>query len=384
MIQKPKIKTKRALFSSGPCAKYPGWDINNLDTTILGRSHRAKQPKNFIEYSINLTAELLELPKDYKVAIVPASDTGAFELAMWNLLGSRPIDVFAWESFGKGWVTDIINQLNLSNVNKIEAEYGFLPDLSKANPKNDIVFTLNGTTSGVKVPDLNWIDNNREGLTLCDATSGLFAQNVDWSKLDVTTFSWQKVLGGEAQHGMIILSPRAIDRINTYNPDWPMPKIFRIKKSGKVDESIFTGSTINTPSLMCVADYVSALEWAKKSGGLKKLIEIANSNLDIISQWVEKNNWISFLAQDKETISNTSVCLEFASKSPDGDDLDTAALSKDIQKILEEEQIGYDIGAYRDAPPGLRIWVGATVEPQDVSILLEWIEWAYFSIIQQQ
>ena len=384
MIQKPKIKTNRALFSSGPCAKYPGWDINNLDTTILGRSHRAKQPKNFIEYSINLTAELLELPKDYRVAIVPASDTGAFELAMWNLLGSRPIDVFAWESFGKGWVTDIINQLNLSNVNKIEAEYGFLPDLSKANPKNDIVFTLNGTTSGVKVPDLNWIDNNREGLTLCDATSGLFAQNVDWSKLDVTTFSWQKVLGGEAQHGMIILSPRAIDRINTYNPDWPMPKIFRIKKSGKVDESIFTGSTINTPSLMCVADYVSALEWAKKSGGLKKLIEIANSNLDIISQWVEKNNWISFLAQDKETISNTSVCLEFASKSPDGDDLDTAALSKDIQKILEEEQIGYDIGAYRDAPPGLRIWVGATVEPQDVSILLEWIEWAYFSIIQQQ
>jgi len=384
MIQKPKIKTNRALFSSGPCAKYPGWDINNLDTTILGRSHRAKQPKNFIEYSINLTAELLELPKDYKVAIVPASDTGAFELAMWNLLGKRPIDVFAWESFGKGWVTDIINQLNLSNVNKIEAEYGFLPDLSKANPKNDIVFTLNGTTSGVKVPDLNWIDNNREGLTLCDATSGLFAQNVDWSKLDVTTFSWQKVLGGEAQHGMIILSPRAIDRINTYNPDWPMPKIFRIKKSGKVDESIFTGSTINTPSLMCVADYVSALEWAKKSGGLKKLIEIANSNLDIISQWVEKNNWISFLAQDKETISNTSVCLEFASKSPDGDDLDTAALSKDIQKILEEEQIGYDIGAYRDAPPGLRIWVGATVEPQDVSILLEWIEWAYFSIIQKQ
>lgn len=383
MIQKPTIKTNRALFSSGPCAKYPGWDINNLETTILGRSHRAKQPKNFIEYSINLTAELLELPKDYKVAIVPASDTGAFELAMWNLLGPRTIDVFAWESFGKGWVTDIINQLNLKNVNKIESEYGFLPDLSKANPKNDIVFTLNGTTSGVKVPDLNWIDNNRDGLTLCDATSGLFAQNVDWSKLDVTTFSWQKVLGGEAQHGMIIMSPRAIERINTYHPEWPMPKIFRIKKSGKIDESIFTGSTINTPSLMCVADYVSALEWAKKSGGLKKLIEIANTNLNIIAQWVEKNNWISFLAQDKETISNTSVCLEFASKSPDGDDLDTAALSKDIQKILEEEQIGYDIGAYRDAPPGLRIWIGATVEPQDVSILLEWIEWAYFSIIKK-
>jgi len=383
MIQKPKIKTNRALFSSGPCAKYPGWDINNLETSILGRSHRAKQPKNFIEYSINLTAELLELPKDYKVAIVPASDTGAFELAMWNLLGPRTIDVFAWESFGKGWVTDIINQLNLTNVNKIEAEYGLLPDLSKADPKNDIVFTLNGTTSGVKVPDLNWIDNNREGLTLCDATSGLFAQNVDWSKLDVTTFSWQKVLGGEAQHGMIIMSPRAIERINTYHPDWPMPKIFRIKKSGKIDESIFTGSTINTPSLMCVADYVSALEWAKKSGGLKKLIEIANTNLDIIAKWVEKNNWISFLAQDKETISNTSVCLEFASKSPDGDELDIVSLSKDIQKILEEEQIGYDIGAYRDAPPGLRIWIGATVEPQDVSILLEWIEWAYFSIIKK-
>jgi len=383
MTQKPTIKTNRALFSSGPCAKYPGWDINNLETTILGRSHRAKQPKNFIEYSINLTAELLELPKDYKVAIVPASDTGAFELAMWNLLGPRTIDVFAWESFGKGWVTDIINQLNLSNVNKIEAEYGFLPDLSKANAKNDIVFTLNGTTSGVKVPDLNWIDNNREGLTLCDATSGLFAQNVDWSKLDVTTFSWQKVLGGEAQHGMIIMSPRAIERINTYHPEWPMPKIFRIKKSGKIDESIFTGSTINTPSLMCVADYLSALEWAKKIGGLKKLIEIANTNLDIIAQWVEKNNWISFLAQDKETISNTSVCLEFASKSPNGDDLDTSVLSKDIQKILEAEQIAYDIGAYRDAPSGLRIWIGATVEPQDVSILLEWIEWAYFSIIKK-
>jgi len=383
MIEKPTIKTNRALFSSGPCAKYPGWDINNLETTILGRSHRAKQPKNFIEYSINLTAELLELPKDYKVAIVPASDTGAFELAMWNLLGPRTIDVFAWESFGKGWVTDIINQLNLSNVNKIEAEYGFLPDLSKANAKNDIVFTLNGTTSGVKVPDLNWIDNNREGLTLCDATSGLFAQNVDWSKLDVTTFSWQKVLGGEAQHGMIIMSPRAIERINTYHPEWPMPKIFRIKKSGKIDESIFTGSTINTPSLMCVADYVSALEWAKKIGGLKKLIEIANTNLHIIAQWVEKNNWISFLAQDKETISNTSVCLEFASKSPNGDDLDTSVLSKDIQKILEAEQIAYDIGAYRDAPSGLRIWIGATVEPQDVSILLEWIEWAYFSIIKK-
>ena len=383
MTQKPTIKTNRALFSSGPCAKYPGWDINNLETTILGRSHRARQPKNFIEYSINLTAELLELPKDYKVAIVPASDTGAFELAMWNLLGPRTIDVFAWESFGKGWVTDIINQLNLSNVNKIEAEYGFLPDLSKANAKNDIVFTLNGTTSGVKVPDLNWIDNNREGLTLCDATSGLFAQNVDWSKLDVTTFSWQKVLGGEAQHGMIIMSPRAIERINTYHPEWPMPKIFRIKKSGKIDESIFTGSTINTPSLMCVADYVSALEWAKKIGGLKKLIEIANTNLDIIAQWVEKNNWISFLAQDKETISNTSVCLEFASKSPNGDDLDTSVLSKDIQKILEAEQIAYDIGAYRDAPSGLRIWIGATVEPQDVSILLEWIEWAYFSIIKK-
>ena len=383
MIEKPIKKTKRPLFSSGPCAKFPNWQIDKIDTSILGRSHRAKKPKDFINYSIDLTAELLEIPKDYKVAIVPASDTGAFEMAMWNFLGHIPVDVYAWESFGKAWVTDIIKQLNLKDANVIEADYGILPDLQSANSNNDIVFTLNGTTSGVKVPNLDWINNNRKGITLCDATSGLFAQRVDWSKLDVTTFSWQKVLGGEAQHGMIILSPKAIDRLNDYSPNWPLPKIFRIKKSGKVDESIFSGSTINTPSLLCVADYVAALEWARDIGGLNKLIEIADNNLSIIKDWVSSTKWIEFLAKEETTISNTSVCLEFSSKKPNGDEIDTTKLSKIVQNMLDEEGVAFDIGAYMDAPPGLRIWTGATIEPSDISILLEWINWAYFIAIEE-
>jgi phosphoserine aminotransferase len=318
------------------------------------------------------------------VAIVPASDTGAFELAMWNVLGHVGIDVLAWESFGKGWVTDIISQLKLTDINKLEADYGSLPDLLSVNMDRDIVFTLNGTTSGVKVPNLDWISDHRKGLTLCDATSGLFAQRVDWKKLDITTFSWQKVLGGEAQHGIIILSPRAIERLNTYSPPWPLPKIFRIKKAGQVDESIFTGSTINTPSLLCVSDYVDALKWAKDIGGLNKLISIADNNLEIIKEWVNENEWVSFLAKDKDTLSNTSVCLQLSLSDQITHDIDISHLSKLIQKKLEEEGVGYDLGSYRDAPPGLRIWTGATIDPEDIKILLSWIEWAYFSILEGQ
>ena len=384
MIKKPNKKTNRPLFSSGPCAKHPNWSITNLDISALGRSHRAKKPKELIELSINLTSEILEVPADYKVAIVPASDTGAFELAMWNVLGHVGIDVLAWESFGKGWVTDIISQLKLTDINKLEADYGSLPDLLSVNMDRDIVFTLNGTTSGVKVPNLDWISDHRKGLTLCDATSGLFAQRVDWKKLDITTFSWQKVLGGEAQHGIIILSPRAIERLNTYTPPWPLPKIFRIKKAGQVDESIFTGSTINTPSLLCVSDYVDALKWAKDIGGLNKLISIADNNLEIIKEWVNENEWVSFLAKDKDTLSNTSVCLQLSLSDQITHDIDISHLSKLIQKKLEEEGVGYDLGSYRDAPPGLRIWTGATIDPEDIAILLSWIEWAYFSILEDQ
>lgn len=384
MIKKPNKKTNRPLFSSGPCAKHPNWSITNLDISALGRSHRAKKPKELIELSINLTSEILEVPADYKVAIVPASDTGAFELAMWNVLGHVGIDVLAWESFGKGWVTDIISQLKLTDINKLEADYGSLPDLLSVNMDRDIVFTLNGTTSGVKVPNLDWISDHRKGLTLCDATSGLFAQRVDWKKLDITTFSWQKVLGGEAQHGIIILSPRAIERLNTYSPPWPLPKIFRIKKAGQVDESIFTGSTINTPSLLCVSDYVDALKWAKDIGGLNKLISIADNNLEIIKEWVNENEWVSFLAKDKDTLSNTSVCLQLSLSDQITHDIDISHLSKLIQKKLEEEGVGYDLGSYRDAPPGLRIWTGATIDPHDIKILLSWIEWAYFSVLEDQ
>lgn len=384
MIKKPNKKTNRPLFSSGPCAKHPNWSITNLDISALGRSHRAKKPKELIELSINLTSEILEVPADYKVAIVPASDTGAFELAMWNVLGHVGIDILAWESFGKGWVTDIISQLKLTDINKLEADYGSLPDLLSVNMDRDIVFTLNGTTSGVKVPNLDWISDHRKGLTLCDATSGLFAQRVDWKKLDITTFSWQKVLGGEAQHGIIILSPRAIERLNTYSPPWPLPKIFRIKKAGQVDESIFTGSTINTPSLLCVSDYVDALKWARDIGGLNKLISIADNNLEIIKEWVNENEWVSFLAKDKDTLSNTSVCLQLSLSDQFTHDIDISHLSKLIQKKLEEEGVGYDLGSYRDAPPGLRIWTGATIDPDDIKILLSWIEWAYFSILEDQ
>jgi phosphoserine aminotransferase len=377
-MNKPKVKPNNPFFSSGPCAKNPDWEITKLDISALARSHRAKGPKSMIEKSINLTADLLEIPDDYRIAIVPASDTGAFELTMWTMLGYCGVDILAWESFGKGWVGDVVKELKLEDIRIFEAEYGDLPDLNLIDFNRDVVFTLNGTTSGVRVPNLDWIESQRNGLTLCDATSGIFAQSIDWSKLDVTTFSWQKVLGGEAQHGMIILSPRAIERLNSYNPPWPVPKLFRLKKSGKVDEQIFKGSTINTPSLLCVADYLNALDWVVRIGGLRALIDRADSNSRIISEWVEKTPWIKFLAKDKDNRSNTSVCLEFCNFGEVLEEkVDTTLFAKSITLLLESENVAYDIGSYRDAPPGLRIWCGSTIEKNDIEMLIPWIEWAY-------
>jgi phosphoserine aminotransferase len=314
----------------------------------------------------------LDLPDDYLVGVVPASDTGAFEMAMWSMLGARGIDVFGWESFGKGWVSDIVNDLKLDNVNTYEADYGLLPDLSLANGKNDIVFTWNGTTSGVKVPNGDWIPADREGLTFCDATSAVFAMEMPWQKLDVTTFSWQKVLGGEGAHGMIILSPRAVERLESYTPPWPLPKIFKLTKKGKLIDGIFRGETINTPSMLCVADYLDALEWIDSIGGLDGAIARSKANLATIQAYVNKTPWLSFLAQDPKTVSNTSVCLS-VDASPEQ--------VKDMVKRLETECVAFDIGAYRDAPPGLRIWCGATIEQEDVALLIEWLEWAYMTVV---
>jgi phosphoserine aminotransferase len=382
-MEKPNKKPNNPNFSSGPCAKRPGWKIENLVNANTGRSHRSGEAKLKLKLVIDKSKELLKLPDDYVVGIMPGSDTGALEASLWSLLGQRGVDILAWENFGKDWIQDVVKQLQIENLTVHDVDYGQFPDVSKVNFKNDVVFTWNGTTSGVKVPNADWIPDNREGLTICDATSAIFAMPIDYKKCDVLTWSWQKVLGGEAAHGMIAMSPRALSRLESFKPLWPIPKVFRIANNNKIIKGIFEGSTINTPSMICVEDALDGLNWAEKNGGLNFLLDTSIKSFNLIYNWVEKNNWISFLAQDKETISNTSVCLEFAPKSPDGDDLDTAALSKDIQKILEEEQIGYDIGAYRDAPPGLRIWIGATVEPQDVSILLEWIEWAYFSIIKK-
>jgi phosphoserine aminotransferase len=320
------------------------------------------------------TKRLLGLPDDYLVGVVPASDTGAFEMAMWTMLGARDIDVFCWESFGKGWLNDIVNDLKLQNVNRYEADYGLLPDLSVANGENDIVFTWNGTTSGVKVPNGDWIPDDRQGLTLCDATSAVFAMEMPWSKLDVTTFSWQKVLGGEGAHGMIILSPRAVERLESYTPSWPLPKIFKLTKKGKLIDGIFRGETINTPSMLCVADYLDALAWIDSIGGLSAAIARSEANLAIVEEFVDKTPWLSFLAQDPATVSNTSVCLS-VDASPEQ--------VKEIVKRLEAESVAFDIGAYRDAPPGLRVWCGATIEKEDIELLVEWLEWAYAAVVSK-
>lgn len=369
---KPSAKPSNAHFSSGPCAKRPGYRLQSLDTKTLGRSHRSSVGKSALRSVCDETKRLLGLPDDYLVGVVPASDTGAFEMAMWSMLGVRGIDVFGWESFGKGWVSDIVNDLKLNNVNSYEADYGLLPDLSLANGNNDIVFTWNGTTSGVKVPNGEWIPADREGLTFCDATSAVFAMEMPWPKLDVTTYSWQKVLGGEGAHGMIILSPRAVERLESYTPPWPLPKIFKLTKKGKLIEGIFRGETINTPSMLCVADYLDALEWIDSIGGLAGAIARSKANLATIQAFVKKTPWLSFLAQDPSTVSNTSVCLS-VDASPEQ--------VKDMVKRLETECVAFDIGAYRDAPPGLRIWCGATIEQEDVALLIEWLEWAYMTVV---
>lgn len=370
----PSSKPNNPNFSSGPCSKRPGYNLASLDIQTLGRSHRSAVGKSALSAVCDETKRLLGLPNDYLVGVVPASDTGAFEMAMWSMLGARDVDVFSWESFGKGWLNDIVNDLKLGNVNRYEADYGLLPDLSLASGKNDIVFTWNGTTSGVRVPDGDWIPDDRQGLTLCDATSAVFAMEMPWPKLDVTTFSWQKVLGSEGAHGMIILSPRAVERLETYTPPWPLPKIFRLTKKGKLIDGIFRGETINTPSMLCVADYLDALEWIESIGGLSGAIARSEANLAVIRKFVNDTPWLNFLAQDPETVSNTSVCLSLDA-SPEQ--------VKEIAKLLESESVAFDIGAYRDAPPGLRIWCGATIEKSDVALLTDWIRWAYVSIVSK-
>jgi phosphoserine aminotransferase len=378
MITMPAARPIDARFSSGPCAKRPGWSPEALKSATLGRSHRAKAGKAKLKLAIDLTREILRIPADYRIGITPGSDTGAVEMALWSLLGARGVDVLAWESFGEGWVSDIIKELKLVDVRSMKAPYGELPDLGKVDFARDVVFAWNGTTSGVRVPDATWISGGRKGLTICDATSAAFAQELDWSKLDVTTFSWQKALGGEAAHGMIVLGPRAVERLESYNPAWPLPKLFRMTKGGKVIEGIFEGETINTPSMLCVEDYIDALQWAKTVGGVDALIARANANAKALADWVAKTPWIDFLATDPATRSNTSVCLKVVDRDIAGlSDADQATFAKALASLLEKEKIAFDIGAYRDAPPGLRIWCGATVETSDVAALTHWLEWAF-------
>jgi len=374
-LTQPGIRPANPNFSSGPCAKRPGWSLSKLEDACLGRSHRSKPGKAKLARAIDLTREVLGVPADYKIGIVPASDTGAVEMAMWSLLGARPVDMLAWESFGSGWVTDVIKQLKLDDARKIEAGYGELPDLSQVNPAHDVVFTWNGTTSGVRVPNADWIADDREGLTICDATSAAFAQDLDWAKLDVVTYSWQKVLGGEAAHGMLILSPRAVERLESYTPAWPLPKIFRLTKGGKLIEGVFKGETINTPSMLCVEDYLDALEWAQSIGGLKGLMARADSNLQALTKWVDDTPWVDFLCRDVANRSNTSVCLTIVDSALTEEQ--QAAASKKLASLLDAEGVAYDIGAYRDAPAGLRIWAGATIELSDMQALLPWLDWAY-------
>ncbi|AEV39173.1 Phosphoserine aminotransferase (PdxF) [Pseudovibrio sp. FO-BEG1] len=374
----PVTKPVNPNFSSGPCAKRPGWTPAVLTGAPLGRSHRAKIGKAKLKEAIELTREVLEVPADYKIGIVPASDTGAVEMALWSLLGARPVDMVAWESFGSGWVSDVMKQLKLADARKIEAGYGELPDLSEINFDHDVVFTWNGTTSGVRVPNGDFIPADRKGLTICDATSAAFAQELEFDKLDVVTYSWQKVLGGEAAHGILILSPRAVERLESYTPAWPMPKIFRLTKGGKLIDGIFEGATINTPSMLCVEDYLDALGWAKELGGLKALVARADANTAAITNWAENTDWVDFLAVDPATRSNTSVCLKIVDPEITKlDDKAQAAFAKAIVNLLDKEEVAFDIGAYRDAPSGLRIWCGATVETANVEALLPWLDYAF-------
>ena len=381
-IPRPDKKPLNPRFSSGPTAKRPGWSVDCLSTESLGRSHRAGYPKSRLKSVIDISKAMLGMPDDYLLAIVPASDTGAFEMAMWTMLGARGVDVLSWESFGAGWVTDIKSQLKLEDLREFSAPYGELPDLNAVDSEaRDVVFTWNGTTSGVRIPDADWISADRNGLTFCDATSAAFAMPLDWPKLDVVTWSWQKVLGGEAAHGMLALSPRAVERLETYTPNWPLPKVFRLTKKGKLGLDLFAGSTINTPSMLAVEDQLDALDWAESIGGLSGLVSRSEANLAVISKWVDCTDWVSFLAANPATRSSTSICLTvvdpwFAGKDED----EQRALLKSLTSILEQEDIALDIGGYRDAPPGLRIWGGGTVESADVEALLPWLDWAYANL----
>ena len=377
-LTKPEMSPVNPDFSSGPCAKRPGYDLTHLQNAVLGRSHRSKPGKARLLEAITRTRDILNVPEGWHIGIVPASDTGAYEMAMWSLLGERGLDILGWESFGKGWITDAVKQLKLDDIRVMEAAYGELPDLSAVDFSRDVAFTWNGTTSGVKVPNGDWIADDRSGLTLCDATSAAFAMDLPWEKLDVTTFSWQKVMGSEAAHGMLILSPRAVERLESYTPPWPLPKIFRLTKGGKLIEGIFKGETINTPSMLAVEDYVDALKWAEDIGGLKTLLQRSADNLTVLSDWVGLTGWVDFLCAEEDNRSNTSICLKIV--DPDVTALDDdaqAAFAKRIAALLDVEDAAYDIGAYREAPPGLRIWGGATVETADLEILTQWLDWAF-------
>ncbi|MEE8279407.1 MAG: phosphoserine transaminase [Alphaproteobacteria bacterium] len=381
---KPSVRPRNPNFASGPCAKHPGWSLDNLKGACVGRYHRSTDGKKKLADVIALSRRILGLPDDHRIGIVPASDTGAFEMAMWSLLGARGVDVLAWESFGHGWAADIVEQLRLDDVRVLAADYGKLPDLAKTDPGRDIVFTWNGTTSGVRVPDGAWISADRAGLTLCDATSAVFAMDLPWDKLDVATYSWQKVMGGEAQHGMLILSPRAVERLLSHTPPWPLPKIFRLRQDGRLIEGIFSGQTINTPSMLSVEDALDALEWAQGIGGLDALIGRSEANLAAVTDWVGRTDWVDFLAEDPAVRSSTSVCLKivapwFTALGAEAQ----AAVAKRIAALLEEEGAAYDIDAYRDAPPGLRIWAGGTVERSDLEALFPWLDWAFAAVRQE-
>jgi phosphoserine aminotransferase len=376
-IAKPDARPNNPNFSSGPCAKRPGFTLDALKGAFLGRSHRAAEPKARLAEVITLSRSILGMPADWRLGIVPASDTGAVEMALWSLLGARGVDILTFESFGEGWATDIVKHLKLKDARVLSAPYGKLPDLTAVNPANDIVFTWNGTTSGVRVPNADWIPANREGLAICDATSAAFAMDLAWDKLDVVTWSWQKVLGGEAAHGMLALSPRAVERLETYTPAWPLPKIFRLTSKGKIAEGVFKGETINTPSMLCVEDAVDGLRWAQSIGGLKALIGRSEASLKAVADWVARSDWADFLAEEPATRSCTSICLKivapwFTALPAEGQ----AKAAKQLASLLEKQGVAYDIGAYRDAPPGLRIWAGATVETSDVVALLPWLDWA--------
>ncbi len=382
---KPLVRPSNPCFSSGPCAKRPGWTAAALEGAFLGRSHRSSAGRKQLRHAIDRTREILGIPDAFRVGIVPGSDTGAFEMAMWSMLGARGVDVLAWESFGTGWAVDIRDQLRLPDARVIEADYGDLPDLGSVDFSRDVVFTWNGTTSGVRVPDSDWIPLDREGLTIIDATSALFAQPIDWVKSDVVTYSWQKVLGGEGAHGMLILSPRAVARLESYQPRWPLPKLFRLTNNGQLNEGIFRGETINTPSMLCVADYLDALKWASGIGGLPALMARADANAKALGDWVAQTPWVDHLARDPKTRSNTSVCLKIVDRR-------IADLPLDEQRVrigsmvtaLETEGVAYDIASYRDAPPGLRIWTGATVETADIEAVLPWLEWAFQAALKPQ